>query len=75
MVLQIDFGWAKWLDATTQGKTPAKPVPVTVPARLTITASKKTLEAVGSGKMGLDEFRKAVTIEYQTPPKAESSDQ
>jgi hypothetical protein len=74
-VIQIDFGWAKWLDATTQGKASAKPVAVTVPARLTVTASKKTLEALGSGKMSLDEFRKAVTIDYQTPPKAESSDQ
>jgi hypothetical protein len=73
-VLQVDYTWAKWLDSSVQRKTLAQPAPATVPARLTITASKKSLEAVGSGKMALDDFRKAVTIDYLALPKSEPSD-
>ncbi|HEV3144259.1 MAG TPA: hypothetical protein VGZ47_10270 [Gemmataceae bacterium] len=50
--------------------------PVPLPAKLTISAPKRLLEAVGSGKISYDEFRKQATIDYATfteaaPPPAE----
>jgi hypothetical protein len=40
--------------------------PVPLPAKLTISAPKKLLEAVGSGKISYDEFRKQVTLDYSS---------
>ena len=52
-----------------QGDT-AKPAAeksvLVLPSKLIVTASKKALEAVGSGKMSFEEFRKAAAIEYLT---------
>jgi hypothetical protein len=46
---------------------PAKPAEkpgIALPSKLIVTVSKKSLEAVGSGKMSFEEFRKAATVEY-----------
>jgi hypothetical protein len=39
---------------------------VPLPAKLTISASKKLLDQVGSGKISYDEFRKQVTLDYSS---------
>jgi hypothetical protein len=36
----------------------------TLPAKLIVSASKKLLDQVGSGKMTFDEFKKAATVQY-----------
>ncbi len=41
-------------------KSPANPVP----PRLVISAPKKLLDQIGSGKMSFDEFRQAATVDY-----------
>jgi hypothetical protein len=35
-----------------------------LPAKLIVSASKKLLDQVGSGKMSFDEFKKAATVQY-----------
>ena len=57
------------------GSTRAAPVPL--PAKLTISATKKLLDQVGTGKMSYEDFRKQATIDYNTfaetaPPPVES---
>jgi hypothetical protein len=45
--------------------------PAQLPSKLVVTASKKLLDEVGSGKMTVDAFRKAATVEYVKPPAAD----
>lgn len=45
--------------------------PAQLPSKLVVSASKKLLDEVGSGKMTFDAFRKAATVEYVKPPAAE----
>ena len=45
---------------------PAKPTPL--PAKLIVSASKKLVDDVGSGKMSFEDFKKAVSVEYLTFP-------
>ena len=47
------------------GKPAAPPAKVELPAKLVISAPKKLLDLVGSGKLTFEEFRKNATIEYQ----------
>ena len=42
-----------------------------VPAKLVVSASKKLLEQVASGKMSIDEFRKGATVEFLPAPSTE----
>jgi hypothetical protein len=53
---------------TAQGQTTApaaaKPGGSVLPARLTLSAPKRLLDEVGSGKMSFEQFRKQVTVEY-----------
>jgi hypothetical protein len=49
----------------------AKTQPPALPSKLVVTASKKLLDEVGSGKMTFEAFRKAATVEYVTPPAAD----
>jgi hypothetical protein len=54
---------------------PAKPAAekpgIVLPSKLIVSASKKSLEAVGSGKMTFEEFRKTATVDYLTFDKGE----
>jgi hypothetical protein len=52
--------------AQTDTAKPAEKPVIVLPSKLIVSASKKALEAVGSGKMSFEEFRKAATIEYLT---------
>jgi tetratricopeptide (TPR) repeat protein len=45
---------------TPKATKPASPLP----ARLIITASKELLDRAGSGRISLEEFKKAATVEY-----------
>jgi tetratricopeptide (TPR) repeat protein len=56
--------------ATTANKAP-QPGKHTQPARLTVSATKKLLDQVGSGTMTFDEFRKQATVEYFAAGRAE----
>jgi hypothetical protein len=62
--------WQAFSDKYVQLAAAPKPDPAAkalanpVPARLVISAPKKLLDQVGSGKISFDEFRKAATIEY-----------
>jgi tetratricopeptide (TPR) repeat protein len=49
---------------TAPAKPPAGPRSMPLYNRLTISASKKLLEEVGTGKMTFDDFRKKVIVEY-----------
>jgi hypothetical protein len=51
----------KVLPASASG-TPSVPLP----AKLSITATKKLLDQVGAGKISYDEFRKQVTLDYSS---------
>jgi tetratricopeptide (TPR) repeat protein len=44
----------------------AKPAGVRLPGKLVVSAPKRLLDAVGSGKMPFDEFRKAASVEVLT---------
>lgn len=62
-------------DAGRKNPPPGKPATakssaMALPARLTITASKRMLDQVGSGSMSYDEFRKAATVEYTPAGRA-----
>ncbi len=59
----------------TQAKavSPSAPAPVPLPAKLTISAPKKLLDLAGSGKITLEEFKKAATVEYLTFPAEKPS--
>jgi hypothetical protein len=50
---------------------PAPPAGARLPSKLVVTASKKQLDQIGSGKMTFDEFRQAATVEYLTFPAPE----
>jgi tetratricopeptide (TPR) repeat protein len=56
---------------------PSKPAEaaaaVALPAKLILTASKRLLDQVGTGKISFEEFRKAATVEYVTFPAAEKN--
>ncbi|HLW67492.1 MAG TPA: tetratricopeptide repeat protein, partial [Gemmataceae bacterium] len=39
---------------------------ISLPAKLTISATKKLLDQVGTGKISYDEFRKQVTLDYSS---------
>ncbi|MBL8796489.1 MAG: hypothetical protein JNM56_21495 [Planctomycetia bacterium] len=48
-------------------KTAAPPTPrEPLPAKVIVSASKRLLDQVGSGKMTFEEFQKAATVEFQT---------
>jgi tetratricopeptide (TPR) repeat protein len=51
-----------------QDKAVSKPASAAspLPARLIITASKRLLDQVGAGKMSLEDFKKAATVEHLT---------
>jgi hypothetical protein len=51
-----------------QDKAVSKPASAAspLPARLIITASKRLLDQVGAGKMSLEDFKKAATMEHLT---------
>jgi tetratricopeptide (TPR) repeat protein len=51
---------------TPVAKPAAAPVPVQLPAKLTISAPKKLLDLAGSGKISFEEFKKAATVDYLT---------
>lgn len=50
--------------------TSAKSSAMVLPARLTISASKRMLDQIGSGSISYDEFRKAATVEYTPSGRA-----
>jgi hypothetical protein len=60
---------AKQAETLTGGAATANPRPSTpaLPSKLVVTASKKLLDEVGSGKMTFEAFRKAATVEYVRP--------
>src|SRR5262249_2913107 len=45
-----------------EGKTAPSATPL--PAKLIVSASKKLLDQVGSGKMSFEEFKKAATVQF-----------
>jgi tetratricopeptide (TPR) repeat protein len=49
-----------------KSRNTAESKPTALPAKLIIAASKALLDAVGSGKMSFEEFRKAASVEYLT---------
>jgi hypothetical protein len=51
-----------------QQQTDEKAKEYSVPAKLTIAATRKQLEDVAAEKLSMDEFRKAITIEYRPLP-------
>ena len=66
--------WSKVVAAQTGEAATAKaaaPTPPALPSKLVVTASKKLLDEVGSGKMTFEAFRKAATVEYVTPLAAD----
>jgi hypothetical protein len=68
---------AKAYGALTQKAAPkAKPAPPKEAelGKLIISASKKTLDQVGAGKLSLDEFKKQVTIDYWGLPAKGSAE-
>jgi tetratricopeptide (TPR) repeat protein len=59
----------KWLDKASALpaqylKQVTKDAPSSLPSKLIVSASKKLLDQVGSGKLSFDEFRKQVTLDY-----------
>jgi len=61
----------EWLKKRQEDKTPnpapaPAPQPKPLPAKLTITAPKKLLDQVASGKISFEEFKKAATVDYIT---------
>jgi tetratricopeptide (TPR) repeat protein len=50
--------------AQAKPKATDKAAPIPLPAKLILTASKKLLDQVGSGKITFDEFRKEISVEY-----------
>jgi hypothetical protein len=60
--------------AARRARAPAAKGGIPLPARLIVSAPKKLLDQVGSGKMTFDEFRKAAKVEYlkfSAPEKGE----
>jgi tetratricopeptide (TPR) repeat protein len=53
----------QWMQQLTQD---AKPTPL--PGKLVISATKKQLDDVGSGKMSFEDFKKAASVEFVTFP-------
>jgi hypothetical protein len=64
---------AKQAEQLTGTAAEANPRPSTpaLPSKLIVTASKKLLDEVGSGKTSFETFRKAATVEYVKPPVAD----
>lgn len=58
----------KLTDRLASGQHPGKPAAneIALPAKLIVSAPKKLLDQVGSGKMTFDEFRKAASVEHLT---------
>jgi hypothetical protein len=56
------------VDAQSKTDKPTETKATPLPSKLVITASKKLLDDVGSGKMSFDDFKKAVSVEYVTFP-------
>ena len=52
-----------------QAKTTTGNKPAALPARLTVSATKRQVDDVGSGKITFDEFRKQATVEYVAAAK------
>jgi tetratricopeptide (TPR) repeat protein len=57
------------------GQSAAKNTQIELPAKLIISAPKRLLDEVGTGKMSLAEFKKAASIEFLTFPGTKSSGQ
>lgn len=58
--------------ATGAAESRGAPAPAILPAKLTVSATKKLLDQVGAGKISFEEFKKAATVEYLTfPPPSE----
>jgi tetratricopeptide (TPR) repeat protein len=55
-------------DPGAPAKTPAEKDQIALPAKLTVSASKKLLDQVGSGKISFEQFRKEATVDYQAFP-------
>lgn len=49
-----------------KSQKPAEAKPTPLPGKLVITASKKLLDDVGSGKISFEDFKKAASVEYVT---------
>jgi hypothetical protein len=64
---------AKQAETLTGATAEANPRPTqsALPSKLIVTASKKLLDEVGSGKLTFEAFRKAATVEYVTPSAAD----
>jgi tetratricopeptide (TPR) repeat protein len=60
---------AKQAQKLTGAPVPTNPPPAlaTLPGKLVVSATKKQLDDVGSGKMTFEEFRKAATVDYVKP--------
>jgi hypothetical protein len=58
-------GHVKRTKTETSDKSSETPAKVELPAKLVISAPKKLLEVVGSGKITFEEFRKNATVDYQ----------
>jgi hypothetical protein len=52
--------------AQAEPHNPAESKPSMLPAKLTISATKGLLDAVGNGRTSFEEFRKAASVEYLT---------
>jgi tetratricopeptide (TPR) repeat protein len=57
------------------GQSAARNTQIELPAKLIISAPKRLLDEVGTGKMSLAEFKKAAGIEFLTFPGTKSSGQ
>ena len=55
------------------GPAQARNAGLELPAKLIISAPKRLLDEVGTGKMSLAEFKKAASIEFLTFPGTKSS--
>ena len=58
-------------EAPLMARPTARPATPALPSKLIVTASKKLLDEVGSGKMTFEAFCKAATVESVKPPTAE----
>jgi hypothetical protein len=73
ILIQRGSKLAKEAETLTGNAATANPRPSTpaLPSKLIVTASKKLLDEIGSGKMTFEAFRKAATVEYVTPSAAD----
>jgi hypothetical protein len=71
----------QYLDLVIKRKKSAEPAPAKQeaptthsPTKLIVSAQKKLLDQVGSGKMNLEEFKKEVMMEYSGPTNSDKKE-